>query len=190
MAAADLFAELVLGKEVLREPEALVQAQFGLRSFGNRGPVRLHRAMAAGEEGLDVLRGGRRGEGALEDPQRGGAVAGIGGGALEGAPQGARAVEGELGVLGGSRNWSGLLGARVCRIFLSGGGGARWGAPDWLSMAEPHGNQNLRGQKAAGGGSPERSSYDREPRGNNFEDQSKKLGARSTGSEKTSARVG
>jgi hypothetical protein len=70
MAAADLLAELILGEEVFREAEALVQSEFRLAAFGDGRLIGLHRAVPPRQERADVLRRRRRWEGPLEPVAR------------------------------------------------------------------------------------------------------------------------
>lgn len=70
MAAAHFFVELVVGREVFGEAERLIEPKLALGPFGDGGLVGLDGAVAAGQQGPDVLGRRGRGEGPLEDPQR------------------------------------------------------------------------------------------------------------------------
>lgn len=106
MAAAHFFGELVMGRELFGEAEALIQPNLTLAAFRYGGFVRLHGAVAPGEERANVLGRRRRREGTLEDPQRCGTHAArvwVRRRVFEPTLQRARAVEWEFRGFGGVR---------------------------------------------------------------------------------------
>jgi hypothetical protein len=70
VAAPHLAAELVLGREMLRVAEALVQGQLRLTALGDGRLVRLHRAVPPRQKRPDVLGGRGRRERPLEPAAR------------------------------------------------------------------------------------------------------------------------